>query len=533
MSFSQDSPLPKFETSPTESLLSIPGDPYSSLFPAVTPSATETMNPLEMMTPKSFSDDKNAASQQEPSSPSSPGSEKKSSKKRKSWGQVLPEPKTNLPPRKRAKTEDEKEQRRVERVLRNRRAAQSSRERKRLEVEALEIRNKELESIIESVQKQNMRLMEELKSYRQNAGIVTRSSSPLATLRDMPVTLSQELFSSQDGHKANADSSATIMDDLLVSSSNGNATLNPASLSPTLSPVDESPELASMEPSKEANDSEQTSTSPDLAQCPAETLFDPQCHTSAEMPQSFLSSPTPTSATLAWLLQLQMMLYSASAVLSACQRPLTQIAFSLKANFSLLPTPQLLTTIIWLVTIPSTSKTLTSSTSTTSSTTKQPLSLQTLWQRANLAPRTTASKPSSPTLRIKSLRAILTRSPFLARPLADATLVALRLDSKGNDDQVESLRHETDGARDQDRLLTQCLSNITLPSKEVLMTLLWTIRLEEQRIRRKADAVLDLKTRSLDENNQTSHDDIALQVGGAKRKVTEPSISSSKRSRLA
>ena len=81
----------------------------------------------------------------------------KQSRKRKSWGQELPTPKTNLPPRyafatslldlyhvltqlsrKRAKTEDEKEQRRIERVLRNRQAAQSSRERKRQEVEKLE-----------------------------------------------------------------------------------------------------------------------------------------------------------------------------------------------------------------------------------------------------------------------------------------------------------------------------------------------------------------------------------------------------------
>ncbi|RDW83994.1 transcription factor HAC1 [Aspergillus mulundensis] len=64
--------------------------------------------------------------------------EKKPAKKRKSWGQELPVPKTNLPPRKRAKTEDEKEQRRIERVLRNRAAAQTSRERKRLEMEKLE-----------------------------------------------------------------------------------------------------------------------------------------------------------------------------------------------------------------------------------------------------------------------------------------------------------------------------------------------------------------------------------------------------------
>ncbi|CAG8196561.1 unnamed protein product [Penicillium salamii] len=84
--------------------------------------------------------------------------ERKPTKKRKSWGQELPTPKTNLPPRyvqsvetmsnrslvantensKRAKTDDEKEQRRIERVLRNRAAAQTSRERKRLEMEKLE-----------------------------------------------------------------------------------------------------------------------------------------------------------------------------------------------------------------------------------------------------------------------------------------------------------------------------------------------------------------------------------------------------------
>ncbi|KAG0134419.1 hypothetical protein HOY82DRAFT_537437 [Tuber indicum] len=58
-------------------------------------------------------------------------------KKRKTWGQELPVPTTNLPPRKRAKTDAEKEQRRIERVLRNRAAAQSSRERKQKEVESL------------------------------------------------------------------------------------------------------------------------------------------------------------------------------------------------------------------------------------------------------------------------------------------------------------------------------------------------------------------------------------------------------------
>lgn len=74
----------------------------------------------------------------------------KQAKKRKSWGQELPEPKTSLPPRKRAKTDDEKEQRRIERIKRNRAAAHNSRERKRQEAETLAVQlaraNAELEA---------------------------------------------------------------------------------------------------------------------------------------------------------------------------------------------------------------------------------------------------------------------------------------------------------------------------------------------------------------------------------------------------
>lgn len=51
---------------------------------------------------------------------------------------VDPKFKSSLPPRKRAKTQEEKEQRRVERILRNRRAAHALREKKRKHVEYLE-----------------------------------------------------------------------------------------------------------------------------------------------------------------------------------------------------------------------------------------------------------------------------------------------------------------------------------------------------------------------------------------------------------
>ncbi|KAL6917456.1 hypothetical protein ACHAP8_011947 [Fusarium lateritium] len=260
MDYQQSLPIDKFQHSPAESLMSIPGDSFTSLFDVTTPSATSTMNPTEMMTPKSFTDDQVPSSlpqikqEEDMSTPSpSPAPEKKTTKKRKSWGQVLPEPKTNLPPRKRAKTEDEKEQRRVERVLRNRRAAQSSRERKRQEVEALEKRNEELEQAVMAAEQANAKLMMELEQIRRS-GAVSYSPSVLDSFRVNP-SLSQELFSSQHTHEPI---------DALVSS---NTTVDPTALSPVLSPVAEcSEETADQEPSNEAKPELTESTSPDLTQ---------------------------------------------------------------------------------------------------------------------------------------------------------------------------------------------------------------------------------------------------------------------------
>lgn len=60
--------------------------------------------------------------------------------------------KSALPPRKRAKTKEEKEQRRVERILRNRRAAHASREKKRKHVEYLESYVLKLEANLDKLQ---------------------------------------------------------------------------------------------------------------------------------------------------------------------------------------------------------------------------------------------------------------------------------------------------------------------------------------------------------------------------------------------
>ncbi|SPO07329.1 related to Transcriptional activator hac1 [Cephalotrichum gorgonifer] len=293
-----------FDNSPAESLLSAPGDMYPSLFSTSTP-GPNTFDALDMATPTSFVPETadraatspaaaaEAASVSTPKESvagddAAPATEKKQTKKRKSWGQVLPEPKTNLPPRKRAKTEDEKEQRRVERVLRNRRAAQSSRERKRQEVEALELRNNDLEARIHEIEKTNMMLMEELNKYRRNAGVVTRPSL-MDSLPGASVALSQELFSSQDGHKS-------LIDGLVFPEPSG-STVDPASLSPEpteqmvagqVAPSPKTPTAPAPTASKPA----------DLTQHSAAMLCDLQCQQSAELPRSWTASQrSPASST--------------------------------------------------------------------------------------------------------------------------------------------------------------------------------------------------------------------------------------------
>lgn len=89
------SPQIKFEHSPAESLAdsfpSTPGTNYASLFDG----------PLDAgaMTPPSFDDDSIFDQSMSGSMAGTPAPDKKPVKKRKSWGQQLPEPKTNLPPR--------------------------------------------------------------------------------------------------------------------------------------------------------------------------------------------------------------------------------------------------------------------------------------------------------------------------------------------------------------------------------------------------------------------------------------------------
>ncbi|KAL8729582.1 MAG: hypothetical protein Q9166_004662 [cf. Caloplaca sp. 2 TL-2023] len=179
------------------------------------------------------------------------GDEKKPVKKRKSWGQELPTPKTNLPPRKRAKTEDEKEQRRIERVLRNRQAAQSSRERKRQEVEKLE---GEKTSIEEQNKMLKERLMaaehEKFKLQQKNSQLAAElaalrngSSSARASLAASP-NFAIELLNNQQAIKQEIDDSLYALRTPISLPSDS------FSPSPSASTESRSPSPTSLDPTK-------------------------------------------------------------------------------------------------------------------------------------------------------------------------------------------------------------------------------------------------------------------------------------------
>ncbi|KAK7946076.1 transcriptional activator hac1 [Apiospora aurea] len=468
-------PQVKFENSPAESFMSTPGGEFYPLFNDE--AGDHTSDPTEsVMTPQSIADSKDDSPHPDDETPAPESGDKKPTKKRKSWGQVLPEPKTNLPPRKRAKTEDEKEQRRVERVLRNRRAAQSSRERKRQEVEALEKRNTELEKLLNDQRKQNMMLMDELNKFR-------RGSSPMASCHPSPLTLSTPLFGGPE--TAPETKSGTMNDFILVP--NHEDTIDPASISPELTPVPDAEVVeASSAKDAPATSSSSAATSTDMTQHPAAMLCDLQCQ-SVEVPQAWMAARQRSHPALALYLQLNLLMTASSAMLSALRRPLTLIAGALKHNLALQATPSILSTIIWMVTLPPSyrSSTLPNSLVTMSAAQLQARSADT----TSLRSPTSTSPRSASTLRIKSLQKLLTSSPILARPLLDATMEVLRLVSEGRDDRVVSgLADGSPGIKGDRQSRGPLLwpDGASLPSREVLLTLMWAIQVEQRNMEKQA-----------------------------------------------
>ena len=99
-----------------------------------------------------------------------------------------PQPRVRKPLRKRAKTQEEKEQRAHERIMRNRLAAQTSRERKREYVQQLEQDNKTLESRVNALSSENKKLKSTVsdltKRLEQMERVLSFFSAPVKTETD-------------------------------------------------------------------------------------------------------------------------------------------------------------------------------------------------------------------------------------------------------------------------------------------------------------------------------------------------------------
>ncbi len=306
-------------------------------------------------------------------------------------------------------------------------------------------------------------------------------------------------------------------------------TVNLASISPELNPIaDSDVNTASTTTTAETETVTVPSTMAtpsDVTQHPAAVLCDLQCP-SVGAPPSWAANTQ-----ISPLFHLQTLLMVSSVLISACCRPLTLITGALKANLVLQPTPSVLSTIIWLVTLPPSFRSLTSISSSVTTSAVHPAHRRSTTRSSRVPTPLSASS----TLRIKSLQKLLTSSPILARPLMDATMGFLRLVSDGRDDRVDELANGSPGIKgDQSRGPLMWPDGTSLPSREVLLTLLWALRVEERKIRlqetnvsspssRPGSCVLRKKTST----NQTT----VLWVGG-KRKGDGTANSGGKRVRL-
>lgn len=190
-------------------------------------------------------DPSDSATVKSESTSDSPGSSsQRPKKKRKSWGQVLPEPTTTLPPRKRAKTEEEKAQRKYERVQRNRQAAHMSRMRKQDEMDQLHSQNNNLKQECQEKDDIIARLTRELSELRQRQHLhATREPSP---------------FSETDGVPSLASASPTHSADFEMVSTPPRTTLDPPSFEIKQFDDSHSAEMCSQQWTSELRDSRLT-----------------------------------------------------------------------------------------------------------------------------------------------------------------------------------------------------------------------------------------------------------------------------------
>ena len=355
--------------------------------------------------------------------------EKKTTKKRKSWGQELPIPKTNLPPRyasldrhhlhlshtdfsirKRAKTEDEKEQRRIERVLRNRAAAQSSRERKRQEVEKLEGEKATIEQQNQYLKDRLMAVEHEKFQLQQQLTKVTAQMKAISEGSVTPSTAPSPAPEPQ------------VFDHLRIKQEIDDYSLaaTPQTYS-SPSTMTYSPSQSPSQPSLSYGD-ESLATSPNMTQHPAEMLCDLQCQSAeaCQTPSTRHTTLTPARIAIPSSSANPLMsLILISAVYSQLMIPL-QIALTPLKTHSPIPTSSSTTAtspsmamisplIRWWILMQTNLTTSPYNTTTMTSTSAAMTTRIALVRRLNI------------------LHSLLLSSPPLARPLKDATGRMLRV----------------------------------------------------------------------------------------------------------
>ena len=266
-----------------------------------------------------------------------------SKKKRKAWGQPIPDFKVVLPPRKRAKTAEEKEQRKNERVIRNRKAADKSRQRQKAAVAQLEVKTGHMEAELRA-------LRAALSQYQATFGSLPGIPESLSDLTFEPTGMPS--FSIPSTHNSKASTSddtptpthTTI--DLEYTLTPSHSTSNPVSPEPALAYDSPAPTIKHLSPSISPtlfpaahNQDQHTFSSLDpksmsslnfedassMTQYPAVILCDPQCQPEA----------TKKFDLSIYLINLTHLITIYETFLSTMLSPMSQIFQLLKDNLAM------------------------------------------------------------------------------------------------------------------------------------------------------------------------------------------------------
>ena len=396
------------------------------------PQATVSLSDTNLMTPGPTSPESLYNVKEERGEDGEP---RKPTKKRKSWGQELPTPKTNLPPRydiaimfngcasaydifrKRAKTEDEKEQRRIERVLRNRQAAQSSRERKRQEVEKLEGEKQSIEQQNAALKQQLMTVEHEKWLLRQQVAKMTAQMEAIKRGSSTPDITTPPFEPDLLEHDQIIKKEFDDYQFALPTPQNSLRASSASFSSPSTATYSESSTPATISLGLDA-----LTASPDMTQHPAAMLCDLQCQSKEACHVS--TRPTIRHAAAIQLYTANLLyLTLISQVYLQLMRPLKMIFTSLKTGSPLLmdmmtSMPMALPLIQWLISTPAN---LLPHPPPTQTTRKTPTITTTKTSPTTATSTLPATPSQTPILRLRMLRRLLLSSPSLARPLRAAT----------------------------------------------------------------------------------------------------------------